>query len=68
MIILDPQQTQLVLDMLQRGQEYARDVLAEHDRSLGRSTFKNQRTAEAIEDDIRTMTKSMKILGWEEEC
>ena len=49
-------------DALQTGLEYAKEVLLEHDASLGRSIRKNRMLAEQIETDIDGMEKVLKAL------
>lgn len=44
-----------VLNAIRCGIEYAKDSLAEHDLSLGRTTRKNRVWAENMEADIRKM-------------
>lgn len=41
------------LDCLELAKEYAKEVLTDHDASLGRTTIKNKRLAEGVEKDIR---------------
>lgn len=50
------------LDALQSSLEYARECLATHDSTLGRTTKKNKSWAETIESDIRLIEKSIKEL------
>ena len=44
------------------GLEYAKELLATHDRDLGRTTLKNKTWAETIEADIRHMTRTLEML------
>lgn len=44
------------------GLEYAKEALAEHDASLGRSIRKNRMWAEQIESDIHRMERTLKVL------
>lgn len=44
------------------GIEYAQECLATHDQSLGRTTRKNKRIAEQIENDLRQMTATLAAL------
>lgn len=47
---------------VEAGLEYTRELLANHDVSLGRTTRKNKLTAEAMERDIEQMLKAIKYL------
>jgi hypothetical protein len=47
---------------VEAGLEYAKELLAAHDRDLGRTTLKNKTWAETIEADIRHMTRTMEML------
>lgn len=44
------------------GLEYARECLATHEVSLGRTTLKNKTWAETMEKDIRHMARTLEIL------
>jgi hypothetical protein len=44
------------------GLEYARECLAHHDTSLGRTTLKNKAWAETMEGDIRQMERTLEML------
>jgi hypothetical protein len=47
---------------VEAGLEYAKELLAAHDRDLGRTTLKNKTWAETIEDGIRHMTRTLEML------
>jgi hypothetical protein len=47
---------------VEAGLEYAKELLAAHDRDLGRTTLKNKTWAETIEADIRHMTRTLEML------
>jgi hypothetical protein len=47
---------------VESGLEYARECLAEHDRALGRTTYKNKTWVETMEGDIRQMEAALKLL------
>lgn len=47
---------------VESGLEYAKELLATHDRDLGRTTLKNKTWAETIEADIRHMTRTLEML------
>lgn len=44
------------------GQQYAREALADHDQSLGRTTLKNMRWAKSIESDIEKFGELQAVL------
>ena len=44
---------------IENGLEYARECLATHEEALGRTTRKNQLTAEAMERDIVQMQTAL---------
>lgn len=46
---------------IEAGLEYARQCLAEHDLSLGRTTHKNRNRAETIEGDIEQMERALNL-------
>ena len=50
------------IDSIERGLDYAREALVNHDNALGRTTYKNKTWAETIESDIRQMEFSLKCL------
>jgi hypothetical protein len=50
------------ISAVESGLEYARLSLAEHDTALGRTTKKNKTWAETIEQDIRHMDNTLKML------
>lgn len=52
----------LIKTALEAGLEHARNALAEHDRSLGRTTRKNQYWAEVLEKDVRQLEESLNRL------
>lgn len=43
------------------GLEYAKEALAEHDATLGRSTIKNASWASSMEEHIRQMENALKL-------
>jgi len=45
-----------------KGLEYARQALREHDRDIGRATYKYRIWAEVIERDIEQMKKTLENL------
>lgn len=47
---------------VESGLEYARECLANHEASLGRTTHKNKTWAETMENDIRHMERTLKML------
>lgn len=47
---------------VENGLEYTRELLAQHDVSLGRTTRKNKLTAEAMERDIEQMERTLGAL------
>ena len=47
---------------VEAGLEYANELLAAHDRDLGRTTLKNKTWAETIEADIRHMSRTLEML------
>jgi hypothetical protein len=47
---------------IESGIEYARECLASHDSSLGRTTPKNKRCAERMELDIVQMAHALEII------
>jgi hypothetical protein len=46
---------------VKNGLEYAKEALAEHDSSLGRTTKKNLSWALTIESDIRQMENALEL-------
>jgi|DEB0MinimDraft_6_1074348.scaffolds.fasta_scaffold04932_4 outer membrane translocation and assembly module TamA len=62
MVAVDYDTLNDAMDCLSTGVEYAKEALAEHDASLGRSIRKNRIWAEQIESEIRQMEKSLKVL------
>jgi hypothetical protein len=50
------------ISAVEAGLEYAKECLAVHDTSLGRTTLKNKNWAETIEKDIRELTKTLAML------
>ena len=47
---------------VESGLEYARECLATHEISLGRTTLKNKTWAETMEKDIRHMKRTLEML------
>jgi len=62
MVAVDYDTLKDAMDCLSTGVEYAKEVLVEHDASLGRSIRKNRIWAEQIESDIQKMEKTLKVL------
>ena len=50
------------ISAIESGLEYARECLANHDASLGRTTLKNKSWAEQIESDISHMESTLIML------
>lgn len=50
------------IDAIQNGLEYARELLAKHEKELGRTTLSNRRLAEMMEKDIQQMEKTLEDL------
>lgn len=50
------------IDALVLGLEYARECLARHEQELGRTTLKNKRYAESMEQDMELMRNTLQLL------
>jgi len=51
------------IDALEVGWEYAKEALAQHECSLGRTTRSNRMHAEIVEDDIDKLFRARGILN-----
>lgn len=51
-----------IIYALNAGIEYSKELLAEHDKNLGRTIHKNKVWAEIIEKDITLMRESLEKL------
>lgn len=57
-----------IIEALNSGIENTQELLAQHDRDLGRTTPRNKRWAEQLEDDINSMQEaSQNIIQYEKE-
>lgn len=61
-VTLDKATVDLAIEAIDAGIEFAHDLLTKHDIELGRTTWKNRRWAETIENDIIKMHAALKGL------
>jgi len=61
-ITFDEAVIEKAVDALESGLEYAQEILVRHDYELGRTTRRNQKAAELIEEDIEKIKASIKEL------
>lgn len=54
--IMNKQELNYLIETLEIGREATQELLAVHDVELGRTTMKNESTAERYESDIKRIT------------